>query len=149
MICFSYALYINFCIDKFCINRTFYFTGLTDNMRENFHLMKALAVHTCISPESRIDKLMRFNNRLRQESKVLQEFKDWNMTLERNLLEVPGRVLPQERLIFARNIRINSGRGEWSRDMQRAHLFVCKNLKNWVMIGNQRDSHVIEVNNFH
>lgn len=132
-------------IDKFYTDRIFNLTGLTDNMRENFHLMKALAVHTCISPESRIDKLMRFNNRLRQESKVLQEFKDWNMTLDRTLLEVPGRVLPQERLIFARDLKINSGRGDWSREMQRAHLLNCKEMRNWVMIANQRDSRTIEV----
>lgn len=118
-------------------------------MRENFHLMKALAVHTCISPESRVDKLMRFNNRLRQEPKVLQEFKDWNMTLDKDLLQVPGRVLSQERLIFARDIKINSGRGDWTRDMQKAHLLHGKELTNWVMIANQRDSRTVEVNNFH
>ncbi|XP_077281671.1 piwi-like protein Siwi [Temnothorax americanus] len=112
-------------------------TGLTDNMRENFHLMKALAVHTCISPESRIDKLMRFNSRLRQEPKVLQEFKDWDMTLDRNLLEVPARVLPSQKLVFARDM-INCERGDWSRSMQRQQLLHCKELKNWVIIVNSR-----------
>lgn len=118
-------------------------------MRENFHLMKALSVHTCIAPQARIEKLLNFNNRLRQEPKVIQEFKDWNMTLERNLLEVPARVLPPEKLLFARNFKIHSEKADWGRDMQRAHLLQSKELRNWVLIVNQRDHRIAEVNNFH
>lgn len=137
------------CIDKFRTNGTFYLTGLNDNMRENFHLMKALATYTCLPPPARVEKLLTFNSRLRQNSKVIQEFKDWNMTLERNLLEVPARVLPSEKLIFARNTNINSEKGEWGRAMQKAHLLQCKELRNWVLIGNQREHRIIEVNNFY
>lgn len=134
-------------IDKFCTDKTFYLTGLTDNMRENFHLMKALSVHTCISPGSRIDKLLRFNSRLRQEPKVLQELKDWNMTLDSQLLQVPARILFSEHLIFANN-RIESWKGDWTKNMQRARLLQPKELRNWVIIGNQRDVSNIDVSNF-
>lgn len=116
-------------------------------MRENFHLMKALSVHTCISPGSRIDKLLRFNSRLRQEPKVLQELKDWNMTLDSQLLQVPARILFSEHLIFANN-RIESWKGDWTKNMQRARLLQPKELRNWVIIGNQRDVSNIDVSNF-
>lgn len=116
-------------------------------MRENFHLMKALAVHTCISPGARIDKLLRFNGRLRQEPKVLQELKDWNMTLDSHLLQVPGRVLPSEHLVFANN-RIESWKGDWTTNMRKARLLQSKELRNWIIIGNQRDIQIIDVSNF-
>jgi len=116
-------------------------------MRENFHLMRALATHTRVSPESRIDKLMRFNSRLRQETKVIDELKDWNMKLERNLLEVPARVLAPERLVFANNSKINCVEGDWTRQMQRAHLFQSVHLKHWVLIANERDIQTVKVNN--
>ncbi|KAL6255908.1 hypothetical protein P5V15_013149 [Pogonomyrmex californicus] len=119
-------------------------TGLTDDMRENFQLMKALATHTCISPSSRIDKLMRFNNRLRHEPKVVQEFKDWDMSLDRNLLQFPARVLYDEKIVVANNYKVNSFRGDWTRNMQRAHLFHNKELRNWVLIGSQRDRGAVD-----
>lgn len=52
-------------------------TGLTDEMRANFRLMKALDVHTKIGPDVRIQKLLAFNQRLtksREVMKVLYEF---------------------------------------------------------------------------
>ncbi|XP_011881822.1 PREDICTED: protein aubergine isoform X2 [Vollenhovia emeryi] len=113
-------------------------TGLTDSMRENFHLMKALAMYTCLSPDSRVKKLMDFNSRLRQEPKVMQEFKDWNMSLDRSLLQVPARVLPTPKLGFSRDIKMD-GYGDWGRNMQRTPLLRCKELRNWVLIANQRD----------
>ncbi|XP_072749507.1 piwi-like protein Siwi [Anoplolepis gracilipes] len=119
-------------------------TGLTDNMRENFHLMRALATHTRVSPESRIEKLIRFNDRLRQEARVTDELKDWNMRLERNLLEVPARILPPETLTFANNYTIPCNRGDWTRDMHKARLYHSICLRNWVIIGNQRDRETIE-----
>lgn len=123
----------------------FYVSGLTDNMRDNFHLMKALSVYTRLNPEARIAKLRTFNERLRKEPKVIEELKDWKMTLDANLIEVPGRMLPPEKLIFNRNAIIGSGQGDWGRNMQRAPLFRSKELKNWLVIGSDRERFNIEV----
>lgn len=119
-------------------------TGLTDSMRENFHLMRALATHTRVSPESRIAKLMKFNDRLRKETKVLDELKDWNMKLDRSLLEVPARTLQPVNLMFANNNKIIPSRGDWTRPMQKARLFLSNHLRNWVLIANQRDSRTVQ-----
>lgn len=98
-------------------------TGLTDNMRENFHLMRALATHTRVSPESRIEKLIRFNDRLRQEARVTDELKDWNMRLERNLLEVPARILPPETLTLLIIIRFHVTE-EIGREICTKHVYI-------------------------
>ena len=45
-------------------------TGLTDEMRANFNLMKALAEHTRVGPESRVERLNMFNRRLNREQSV-------------------------------------------------------------------------------
>ncbi|XP_014477907.1 PREDICTED: protein aubergine-like [Dinoponera quadriceps] len=119
-------------------------TGLTDNMRENFYLMKALSTHTRVNPEARIAKLRSFNERLRKEPKVVEELKDWKMTLDTNLVEVPARILPPEKLLFGRNTIINSQLGDWSRNMQRAPLARSKELRNWILIGCDRERQNIE-----
>jgi aubergine len=45
-------------------------TGLTDDMRSNFQLMKAIADHTRSSPSQRVNKLVAFANRLLENRSV-------------------------------------------------------------------------------
>jgi len=115
-------------------------------MKEQFHVMRELSTHTKLSPESRIDKLIKFNDRLRKEDKVMQELNDWQMKLDRALVEAPARILLPEKLIFGRNIAINTGQGDWTRDMQRAPLLLCKELRNWVIIVTNRGHYNVKVN---
>lgn len=135
------------------VETSLYFAGLTDNMRENFNLMKALAVHTHVHPEARMKKLRAFSEKLRKTPDAVQELGDWNMRLGANLVEVQGRVLPPEKLIFDRkdhgNTIVHSNdQGDWSRGMQRAPLLYKKTLNNWVIIGCDRERHNIEVLNY-
>ncbi|EFN83189.1 Protein piwi [Harpegnathos saltator] len=118
-------------------------TGLTDNMRENFHLMKALSVYTHVNPETRIAKLRTFNDRLRRESKVIEELRQWNMKLDPQLLEVPARILSSENLQF-HNTAITCDEGEWSRKMQNVPLLRGKELRNWMVIGCEHERPSIE-----
>lgn len=118
-------------------------------MKDNFRLMRELATHTRVSPQSRIEKLMSFNRRLRQESNIIKQLSDWNMELDRSLVEIPARILPPERLIVRGN-NINSNRGDWTTDMRDKKLLNSKELRNWVVIATQRDKHNVQVrNNLH
>lgn len=45
-------------------------TGLTDDMRADFSMMRDLAEHTRVGPESRIERLNDFNRRLLTEEQV-------------------------------------------------------------------------------
>ncbi|XP_014479566.1 PREDICTED: protein aubergine-like isoform X2 [Dinoponera quadriceps] len=119
-------------------------TGFTDSMKENFRLTKAVSVYTRINPETRISKLLTFSKRLRKEPKAVEEFNKWNMKLGANLVEAPGRVLPAEQLLFDKNVVISSGQGDWSRNMQKAPLLINKELKNWILIGCERERQNIE-----
>lgn len=47
-------------------------TGLSDAMRADFHLMRALDVHTKIGPDMRIKKLLHFNKRFTGTPQVVQ-----------------------------------------------------------------------------
>ncbi|KOC68594.1 Protein piwi [Habropoda laboriosa] len=110
-------------------------TGLTDNMRNNFHLMNALAEHTRVSPKSRIDKLMAFNRRLRQEKAIVQELQDWNLKLDDRLVDIPARVLQPEKIILGNKIAVSSGQfADWTRDLRSKPLFNAARLSNWVVI---------------
>lgn len=110
-------------------------TGLTDSMRDNFHLMRALSEHTRVSPKSRIDKLMVFNRRLRSEPAIVQELHDWNLKLDERLVNIPGRILPQEAIVLGGNRKAPSGQfADWTRELHNKHLFNPVQLNNWVVI---------------
>jgi aubergine len=47
-------------------------TGLSDAMRANFHLMRALDAHTKIGPDMRIKRLLNFNRRLTSTPEVVE-----------------------------------------------------------------------------
>lgn len=47
-------------------------TGLSDAMRANFQLMRALDAHTKIGPDMRIKKLLSFNRRFTETQEVTQ-----------------------------------------------------------------------------
>lgn len=119
-------------------------TGITDNMRENFHLMQALAKYTRVNPQSRIDKLMQFNRRLRSEPLIVKELKEWNLNLDDKLLELTGRVLPTERIMFRSNAVSAGPEADWTREFRNNHNIICKPLKDWVVICMQRVSREVE-----
>jgi aubergine-like protein len=45
-------------------------TGLTDSMRTNYRLMQDLAKHTRLGPSERVQRLEKFNRRLKTDSDV-------------------------------------------------------------------------------
>nr|XP_033336473.1 piwi-like protein Siwi [Megalopta genalis] len=110
-------------------------TGLTDDMRGNFHLMRALSEHTRVAPRSRIDKLMMFNRRLSSERAIVQELNDWNLKLDQKLVDIPSRILPKEVIVLGGNKKVSSGQfADWTRELHNKNLFNVVQLSNWVVI---------------
>ncbi|XP_063230017.1 piwi-like protein Siwi [Bacillus rossius redtenbacheri] len=114
-------------------------TGLTDDMRGNFHLMRALAEHTRIGPEARIEKLLVFSRRLLNEESVRSDFKEWNMTLSNRLVEFNGRVLPPERIILGKDrgqdVKCEVGQdADWTRNLRSNSMCAMVELSNWVLV---------------
>lgn len=67
-------------------------------MRTNFQLMRAMSEHTRVNPDTRINKLMEFNKRLRTTPETQKELSSWQMELDSNLLQFTGRVLTREKI---------------------------------------------------
>ncbi|XP_058800453.1 WASH complex subunit 4-like [Phymastichus coffea] len=110
-------------------------TGLTDVMRNNFQLMKALAQYTRVSPADRIDKLKNFNDRLYSVKQVVEEFKSWNLELEKTLIKVPARVMPCDRINYGNGISTNVPYdANWTKDLRDKHLVKCGRLDEWFLL---------------
>lgn len=79
-------------------------TGLDDGMRNNKQLTRAMSQYTRVEPEQRIDRLLNFNRRIQEKATTTDNFKEWNVRFSKDLVEVQGRVFPQE--------NIKAGKGE-------------------------------------
>lgn len=112
-------------------------TGLTDEMRSNFKLMRAMATHTRIGPAERIDRLMTMNRRLTREEKVRQEFTSWQLRLAEQLVNVPARILQPESIVLGNNKTVPSGDDcDWTRHLRSNPMFVMPQggLARWVIM---------------
>uniref|UniRef100_A0A1I8PZG7 Uncharacterized protein n=2 Tax=Stomoxys calcitrans TaxID=35570 RepID=A0A1I8PZG7_STOCA len=110
-------------------------TGLTDAMRSNFKLMRAMGEHTRLNPNRRIERLRAFNTRLQNSSESMDVLALWNMQLDRHLVEIPGRILPSEKIVFGNQATVVcDANADWSRDMRNKTMFSHVDIKRWYVI---------------
>ncbi|XP_003694460.1 piwi-like protein Siwi [Apis florea] len=110
-------------------------TGLTDAMRDNFHLMRTLAEYTRVSPAARIEKLMVFNRRLRDKPSIVGELNEWNLQLDEKLVDVPARFLQPEKIVLGSGRTVSAGQfADWTRELHNKPLYNIARLSNWVVI---------------
>lgn len=65
--------------------------------------MRAMSDHTRMNPSRRIDRLRTFNQRLQTTPESVRVLTDWNMKLEEKLVEVQGRVIGPQKIVFNSN----------------------------------------------
>lgn len=65
--------------------------------------MSAVALHTRLAPRPRMEKLQAFNRRLQSTKESLDNLKEWNFSLDKDLVVVSGRQLPNEQIVFGGN----------------------------------------------
>lgn len=114
-------------------------TGLTPEQRANFQLMRALADHTRVGPKQRIEKLMKFSQRLRSNEQIMNELRTWDMQLATNLVEFPARVLPVENISCGQAGNYSAGEQvNWTRDLRSRPMLELSDCREWVIITPQR-----------
>ncbi|KAF3427934.1 hypothetical protein E2986_02003 [Frieseomelitta varia] len=110
-------------------------TGIDQEMRENFTLMRDLADYTRVNPEARIRRLITFNERLRSEPEISKELSDWNLKLDNKLVTVPARILPSEKIYLAGKRPVSTGNfADWTKELHNKPLFIVTQLKQWTLI---------------
>ncbi|XP_074036820.1 piwi like RNA-mediated gene silencing protein aubergine isoform X2 [Leptinotarsa decemlineata] len=110
-------------------------TGLTDRQRENFQLMRALADHTRVGPVGRIAKLREFSNRMQNCPEVIQELRNWDLNLAKDLIRFQGRSLQQETILGGGNAKYFSGqKADWTRDLRVSPMISPAEFKKFVVI---------------
>ncbi len=72
--------------------------GLSEDIRQNFAIMKELAVHTRMGPEPRAQQLNSFMAEMKKNPEASSQLTDWNLEFAPRLLNLDGRVFPTEKI---------------------------------------------------
>ena len=81
-----------------------YLTGLSDEMKADFRVMKDIAVHTRITPGVREKRMLDFMNKLQTTAEVKRKMEQWGINFNPKLLEIKGRTLPVEKITMQREL---------------------------------------------
>ncbi|XP_026816525.1 piwi-like protein Siwi [Rhopalosiphum maidis] len=109
-------------------------TGITDSMRNNYTLMKDIALHNRLYPREWMERLTNFADDFHINSDCIAELSKWNLTLNKKLMEVTGRILRPQK-ILCRSTKYNSGEeGDWTNKLQSVPMFTSAVVKHWVIL---------------
>uniref|UniRef100_A0A182LZC8 Uncharacterized protein n=1 Tax=Anopheles culicifacies TaxID=139723 RepID=A0A182LZC8_9DIPT len=112
-------------------------TGITEDMRRDFQLMRAIADHTRLGADKRIQRLERFNERL-QGAASRQVFQFWKTELDRRLVELPARTLRPEAIMFnlsgSTEGKPAGPEADWSQLLHRNQMFKSIPLQRWYVV---------------
>ncbi|EDV58944.1 protein aubergine [Drosophila erecta] len=110
-------------------------TGMTDAMRADFRLMKAMSEHTRLTPDRRIERLRMFNRRLKSSKESTETLKSWNIELDSALVEIPARVLPAEKILFGNNKKfVCDARADWTSEFRSSSMYQHVDINRWCVI---------------
>jgi aubergine-like protein len=104
-------------------------------MKSNFQLMKALAEYTRMDPRKRIQRLRDFSKRLTTTEACVSQFKTFHTELQPELVQLEGRQIPQELMIFGNGKTAqNDDRVDWTNPMKINSMFQNEGLTRWGII---------------
>ncbi|XP_022902156.1 piwi-like protein Siwi [Onthophagus taurus] len=125
-------------------------TGLTNSQRSNFQFMSALAKHTRISPQDRVNKLRDFHKRLASNPDIQRELRQWDIKFSNELVHFEGRCLAREQIKYHSDSIPAAEDASWTRDLQKQRMLYEAPLTNehggWVVMCTRHD--VSDVNKF-
>ncbi|XP_075745432.1 piwi-like protein 1 [Rhipicephalus microplus] len=118
-----------------------FLTGLTDDIRSNFSIMKDLASEMKLDPAKRVANLNEFMRNMSRHPQVQKEMGQWGLKFSEALVEIDARQVQPERVIHGNNIRsnVNPMTADFSREMRDKTMFKAVQIRSWVVVCTRRD----------
>ncbi|OMJ83571.1 hypothetical protein SteCoe_15480 [Stentor coeruleus] len=129
-------------IPEFCV-----ITGLTDEIRNDFMIMKDLTQATSKDPKARLTESAGLIRTLTGTSKIYDEMNDWHVSINANPISISARVIPAGRVIMGNNesFHINEAIGSFDRDVQKK-MFSQPRIDKWGVFYVEFDKKLVEQN---
>ncbi|GAB1601208.1 piwi-like protein 1 [Argonauta hians] len=121
-------------IPEFC-----YMTGLTDDMRTDFRVMKDIAAHTRVTPVQRQLTLNKFVQAIKSNEDAMQQLTNWGLHFEDATIQIEGRYFQPEKIFMRERDFSASQEADWSRDLCRNSVITPVPLQDWVVVTCKQD----------
>ncbi|ESO08140.1 hypothetical protein HELRODRAFT_75625, partial [Helobdella robusta] len=115
-------------------------TGISDEIKSNFHSMRELSTHTRLGPHERSGKIEQLHQQIRRSQNAMKDLANWNLSLNPNLLTIEARTLEAEQIFLGikgsarENPKVCFSNADWSRDMRALNLLTPIRLERWAMV---------------
>ncbi|CAO1310298.1 unnamed protein product [Diamesa serratosioi] len=112
-----------------------YLTGLTDQMRKNFSVMKDLAVHTKLSPYQRVGSFKKFIDNINNTPAAKEVLANWGLSIDKTPLIMNARLFEEQTIHFGKNMKICAGpNADFSRGITQFEVLEPIDLQSWILL---------------
>lgn len=119
-----------------------YLTGLTDEMRSDFKVMRDIAAFTRVSPNQRLNSMRQFCQNVNESKEASDILKVWGLRLDMDPLIMQGRCFDEEKVIFG-NAQVGVGKsGDFNRAVTSNHMLQAVNIRNWILMYTAKDAKI-------
>merc|ERR1719412_2618667 len=121
-----------------------FMTGMTDAMRSDFKIMKELGNYTRLTPPQRQDALNNYLKRATENKEAYANLRNWGLTLQKDTLNLKGRILDPEFIIFGNRYREQvNPKADWGRAATSKPVLTAVPLNKWAIIYVEKNETVV------
>lgn len=110
-------------------------TGLSDDQKNNYNIVKDVATYTKLKPMQRVKAYKDFLKNVNETPEAKDLLSAWGLTLESDPTKVEARVLDEEKIVFGRNKEFSAGpMADFTRHATSNEVIEPINLQNWLLV---------------
>eukprot|EP01080_Neovahlkampfia_damariscottae_P008147 gene8147-12608_t len=109
-----------------------FLTGLTEDMRNDNYIMKDLKKVTGLTPDQRCKQIVKNVQENLSNTEFNNVLKQWEFKLDSNIISIPGRVLPKEKIQFGKKYIFTDDKRQWN--MRSDPIYKGVTISNWICI---------------
>ncbi|XP_054725856.1 protein argonaute-3 [Anastrepha obliqua] len=117
-----------------------YLTGLRDEIRSDYKLMREIATFTRVSPNQRLLGLEKFFNNINKCPEAQNILQSWGLTLKNSHECVNGRQFEEEQILFAKKQFSAGINADFSKYVCNNEVLEVVHLTNWLLIHCKNDT---------
>lgn len=119
-----------------------YLTGLTDDMRNDFKVMRDIAAFTRVSPNQRLNSMRQFCQNVNENREAREILEVWGLKLDMEPLLMQGRCMSEEIVLFG-NAKVPVGKaGDFNRAVTSNNVMQAVNIRSWLLVHTAKDTKI-------
>lgn len=111
-----------------------FLTGMSEEIRNDIRIKKDLSAHTQLNPRQKNEQLSALIKNICDTPEALKQITNWGLELDDQFTKIQGRVVPREKIIFARKEVDSGDRCDWTRAVGNEEVVKAVDIKNWLIV---------------